>query len=186
MQVAKANDIKYAPSECHHKGDCAGTCPKCEAEVRWLEQQLQLRRQLGKAVAVVGVSMGLAALTACESQLADLDSGNEISSTMSQPAGSKIFQYVGDVVEHHASFPGGQSALGLGAPEPEIPDRAAHQPHPGALEHHPVVVVHDVVPDADVELEGLVSCDIVVTDSAFALATTVPHRSAATNLILPI
>ncbi len=111
MQVAKANDIKYAPSECHHKGECAGTCPKCEAEVRWLEQQLQLRRQLGKAVAVVGVSMGLAALTACESQLADLDSGNEISSTMSQPAGSKIFQYVGDVVEHHASFPGGQSAL---------------------------------------------------------------------------
>ena len=61
-QVAKANDIKYAPTECHHEGDCAGTCPKCEAEVRSLEQQLQLRRQLGKAVAVVGVSVGLAAL----------------------------------------------------------------------------------------------------------------------------
>ena len=65
MQVAKANDIKYAPTECHYEGDCAGTCPKCEAEVRWLEQQLQLRRQLGKAVAMVGVSMGLAAVTAC-------------------------------------------------------------------------------------------------------------------------
>ena len=50
MQVAKANDIKYAPTECHYEGDCAGTCPKCESEVRWLEQQLQLRRQLGKAV----------------------------------------------------------------------------------------------------------------------------------------
>ena len=59
MQVAKANEIKYAPTECHHEGDCAGTCPSCEAEVRYLEQQLQLRRQLGKAVAVVGVSMGL-------------------------------------------------------------------------------------------------------------------------------
>ena len=58
MRVAKANDIRYAPTECHHEGDCAGTCPKCEAEVRWLEQQLQLRRQLGKAVAVVGVSVG--------------------------------------------------------------------------------------------------------------------------------
>ena len=65
LQVAKANGIEYAPTECHHKGDCAGTCPKCEAEVRWLEQQLRLRRQLGKAVAVVGVSMGLATLTAC-------------------------------------------------------------------------------------------------------------------------
>ena len=62
MQVAKANGIKHTPTECHHEGDCAGTCPKCEAEVRSLEQQLQLRRQLGKAVAVVGVSVGLAAL----------------------------------------------------------------------------------------------------------------------------
>ena len=34
MQVAKANDIRYAPTECQHEGDCAGTCPKCEAEVR--------------------------------------------------------------------------------------------------------------------------------------------------------
>ena len=68
IQVAKANGIKYAPTGCHHEGDCAGTCPKCEAEVRWLEQQLQLRRQRGKAVAVVGVSVGLAALTACNSK----------------------------------------------------------------------------------------------------------------------
>ena len=65
MQVAKANDINYAPTECHHEGNCAGTCPKCESEVRWLEKQLQIRRQLGKAVAVVGVSMGIAALSAC-------------------------------------------------------------------------------------------------------------------------
>ena len=65
MQVADANGIRYAPTECHYEGECTGTCPKCEGEVRWLEQQLLLRRQLGKAVAVVGVSMGLAALTAC-------------------------------------------------------------------------------------------------------------------------
>ena len=32
MQVAKANDIKYAPTEFHHEGDCAGTCPKCESD----------------------------------------------------------------------------------------------------------------------------------------------------------
>ena len=108
MQVAKANDIKYAPTECHHEGDCAGTCPKCEAEVRWLEQQLQLRRQLGKAVAVVGVSMGLAALTACESQMADLNTDNSTSSVMNQ---TKITQWMGEVVEPQPSFPGGQKAL---------------------------------------------------------------------------
>ena len=65
LQVAKANDIEYAPTECHHEGDCAGTCPKCDAEVQYLERQLQLRRRLGKAVAVVGVSVGVAAIAAC-------------------------------------------------------------------------------------------------------------------------
>ena len=87
MQVAMANDIKYAPTECHHEGDCAGTCPKCEAEVRWLEQQLQLRRQLGKAVAVVGVSVGLAALTACNSKTPTTESDPDTVSIESQTAG---------------------------------------------------------------------------------------------------
>lgn len=111
MQVAKANDIKYAPTECHHEGDCAGTCPKCEAEVRWLEQQLQLRRQLGKAVAVVGVSMGLAALTSCESQLTEMNADNSISSAMTQSVGNRISGWMGDVVERQPYFPGGQQAL---------------------------------------------------------------------------
>ena len=37
-QIAVANDIEFATSECRYKGDCLGTCPKCEAEVRYLEQ----------------------------------------------------------------------------------------------------------------------------------------------------
>ena len=65
LQVAQANDIPYEPTECKHEGDCLGTCPKCEQEVRYIEQQLDIRRMLGKAVAVAGVSAGLAALTAC-------------------------------------------------------------------------------------------------------------------------
>ena len=74
-QVAKANGIAYCPMECHYEGDCAGTCPKCEGELRWLEQQLQMRRQLGKAVAVVGVSMGLAALTSCDGKFTNRTAG---------------------------------------------------------------------------------------------------------------
>lgn len=66
-QVADANGIKYEPRVCHYQGDCLGTCPACEAEVRYLEQQLDMRRQLGKAVAIVGISAGLTALTACGS-----------------------------------------------------------------------------------------------------------------------
>ena len=59
LEIAKANDIQYAPRECHHEGPCAGTCPACEAEVKYLEQQLQVRRMLGRAVMVTGIAVGL-------------------------------------------------------------------------------------------------------------------------------
>ena len=51
--------------ECQYDGPCDGTCPRCEAEVRYLEQELQRRMTLGKAAAVAGVAMSLAAFTAC-------------------------------------------------------------------------------------------------------------------------
>ena len=55
-QIAEANDIEFVTSECRYKGDCLGTCPKCEAEVRYLEQQLRARSIAGKAVALAGIS----------------------------------------------------------------------------------------------------------------------------------
>ena len=55
-QIAEANGIEFATSECRYKGDCLGTCPKCEAEVRYLEQQLRIRSLAGKAVALAGIS----------------------------------------------------------------------------------------------------------------------------------
>lgn len=65
-QIAEENDIAYAVSECTHQGECRGTCPKCEAELRYLERELAIRQGLGKAVAVVGISTSVCAgLTAC-------------------------------------------------------------------------------------------------------------------------
>lgn len=61
-RIARENDIDLVVSECRHKGDCAGTCPKCEAEVLYLENQLAARKRLGKVVRVVGLSMGLASI----------------------------------------------------------------------------------------------------------------------------
>lgn len=64
-RIAEANDIEFATSECRYKGDCTGTCPKCEAEVRYLEQQLRARSLAGKAVALAGISAGMIALSGC-------------------------------------------------------------------------------------------------------------------------
>lgn len=70
-RIAIENDIEFVTSECRHKGHCQGTCPKCESEVRYLEEQLESRRRLGKVTRVVGLSVGLAAIapvlfTACD------------------------------------------------------------------------------------------------------------------------
>ena len=54
-QIAEANDIEFITSECQYQGDCLGTCPKCEAEVRYLEQQLERKRMAGKAITILGI-----------------------------------------------------------------------------------------------------------------------------------
>ncbi len=65
-QIAEENDIPFVVSQCTHQGDCKGTCPKCESELRYLERELAIRQGLGKAVAVVGISASVCGgLTAC-------------------------------------------------------------------------------------------------------------------------
>ena len=59
-QIAAENDIELVTSECTHKGDCKGTCPKCEAEVRYLERELEKRQRLGKAAIFAGMTLGTA------------------------------------------------------------------------------------------------------------------------------
>jgi hypothetical protein len=54
-QIAEKNNINLVIEECMHRGECLGTCPRCEAEVRYLERELEKRRALGKKVAVAGL-----------------------------------------------------------------------------------------------------------------------------------
>lgn len=58
-KIAEENDIPFEITECSFKGECSGTCPKCESEVRYLEQQLSVRKSLAKKAAVVGIAVGL-------------------------------------------------------------------------------------------------------------------------------
>jgi hypothetical protein len=58
-KIAENNDIEFITSECKHQGDCLGTCPKCEAEVRYLERELEKRQKLGRTIAVAGLAVAL-------------------------------------------------------------------------------------------------------------------------------
>ena len=61
QQIADANGISYQPKECHHKGDCAGTCPACEEEIRYLERELKARKGNGFGMKVAGIAAGICA-----------------------------------------------------------------------------------------------------------------------------
>lgn len=63
-QIAEVNDIEFITSECQYQGDCLGTCPKCEAEVHYLEQQLERKRMAGKAITILGISAGVMTMNA--------------------------------------------------------------------------------------------------------------------------
>ncbi len=67
QQIADANGIKYSPRECHHEGECRGTCPACEAEVRWLEQSLvgKYGNHFAQKVAGVAIVAGALTVTSC-------------------------------------------------------------------------------------------------------------------------
>ena len=69
-QIAEENDIEFITSECKHQGDCAGTCPKCEAELKYLESQLARRSASGFPARLAGIAIGFAAVapafTSCD------------------------------------------------------------------------------------------------------------------------
>lgn len=63
-RIAEENDIPLEIEECTYKGECRGTCPRCEAEVRYLENALADRLRLGKVATAAGLALGLATTTA--------------------------------------------------------------------------------------------------------------------------
>ncbi len=65
-RIAEENGIPLEMEECSYKGECRGTCPRCEAEVRYLENALAERLRIGKVATVAGLALGLA--TAAQAQ----------------------------------------------------------------------------------------------------------------------
>lgn len=107
-QIAEANDISYVVSECKFKGECSGSCPKCEAEIEYLEQQLNERRLSGKIVRLVGISASvIAMLTPAVTQAASSQFPDNKVTTSKESKNNTIYGYI----EPTAVFPGGDMEL---------------------------------------------------------------------------
>lgn len=59
--IARENGIPFETEECTYQGECRGTCPRCEAELRQLEAALAGRLSMGKVATVAGLMLSLAA-----------------------------------------------------------------------------------------------------------------------------
>lgn len=95
-EIARQNGIEFVTSECRFQGNCTGTCPKCEAEVRYLEQELAKRHRAGRAVAVAGIAAAmLVGATGCRP-----DPQAPVQDPVSQTAQDPVSQ-TEQVGEHH-------------------------------------------------------------------------------------
>ena len=59
-RIADENGIPLEIKECTYEGPCRGTCPRCESEVRYLENALAHKIKFGKVATVAGMALGLA------------------------------------------------------------------------------------------------------------------------------
>lgn len=58
-KIAQANDIIYLSTECDNDGYCLGTCPMCDAEIQYLDEQLNQKVKNGSEIQVAGIGMEL-------------------------------------------------------------------------------------------------------------------------------
>ncbi len=69
IQIAQENEIPLEVEECFYEGDCRGTCPRCEAELHYLEQKISEKNRIGKRAMVAGISLGIiTSLSSCHNQ----------------------------------------------------------------------------------------------------------------------
>ena len=57
QKIAEKNNIEFTVYECTFEGDCTGTCPKCESEVRYLEEELAKKQARGEKINLEGISV---------------------------------------------------------------------------------------------------------------------------------
>ncbi len=104
-KIADENEIPYVVEECKHKGECKGTCPKCEADLKMLERELSLRHKIGKTVAIAGIAAGMMTMTTgCDiddvtsalKQIVGIESHNPVMGEMLPPE-TGVIELDGDV-----------------------------------------------------------------------------------------
>lgn len=51
-QIADDNGIEYTPISCDHEGDCPGTCPQCDKELKELQEILDKKESCNEPIVI--------------------------------------------------------------------------------------------------------------------------------------
>lgn len=51
-QIADDNSIEYTPISCDHEGDCPGTCPQCDKELKELQEILDKKESCNERIII--------------------------------------------------------------------------------------------------------------------------------------
>ena len=70
-RIAEENGIDLEIPECTYQGPCKGTCPRCESEVRFLENALAQKIRMGKVATVAGLALALGSSYNASAQTVD-------------------------------------------------------------------------------------------------------------------
>jgi hypothetical protein len=78
QKIADENDIPYVTHECKFQGECKGTCPRCESELKYLEKQLAARAAAGKRIAIAALCAGMTfSMAGCASPFSNNKGGDK-------------------------------------------------------------------------------------------------------------
>lgn len=98
-KIADENDIPYVTHECRFRGECSGTCPRCESELRYLEKELEARARAGKRIAIAaicaGMTLGLAGCTTPFSSKTGTEQADELSGA-AEPMDDEVYVTTGE------------------------------------------------------------------------------------------
>lgn len=103
--IAEENGIPLEIPECTHKGPCPGTCPRCEQELRQLENALADRLRIGKVATIAGLALGLSLSAQAQDTPQPSSRGEVVSTTMRTATVNKTFKVRGTIVDEKTKEP---------------------------------------------------------------------------------
>jgi len=97
-QIAEENGIPLEIKECTYQGPCRGTCPRCESEVRFLENALAQKIKLGKVATVAGLALALGSSVGATAQTVDTAGVERVTSenVKQKPFNAKLIGVIKD------------------------------------------------------------------------------------------